>query len=178
MAKSNFCKLCLVKPSLSNNLFFKNLAVTFIFTLCILFVIRVLWSISRTTFKKYFINNIENLENINNMRLSKRSFDRKTQDIIDEIKQIEYEELNPPVRYEYTTDDLDLNLKGKNEVPTINGIPSSNVLEIDMKKPWNPQDKEAVQIPQYNVCKKSIIDGKRFCGIPSSNSYTVFDFNS
>lgn len=178
MAKSNMCKLCLMKPSLSNNMFFKNLALTFVMIIITLFIIQVLWFVSRHIFKKFFVDNIENLANMDNMRLSTRQFSEKERKIIQEVRKIEEEKRNPPVKYEYTTEDLDLNLKGKHEIPTINGIPSSNVLEVDMKKPWSPGDKEAVQIPQYNVCRNSILDGKRFCGIPASNAYTIFDFKS
>jgi hypothetical protein len=185
MAKSKICKLCLAKPSLSNNLFFKNLAVIFILLLILLFIVGLFWSFSRIIFKKIFVDNIENFQNNSNKsnpnyQLSNRQLTKNDKEILRKIKELEEAKLNEQnmKKYEYTTDDLDLNLKGQQEPPTLNGIPSSNALEIDMKKGWSVADKEAAQIPEYYVCNTSILDGKRFCGIPASNSYTVFDFKT
>lgn len=97
-------------------------------------------------------------------------------DLSQYIKKVEYpKDKKEEKKYEYTTDNLDLTFNKDVPLPNINGIPSSSVLEIDMRKPWSQKDKDAVQIPQYNVCRTSI-DGLQFCGIPSSNSFTVFNF--
>ena len=103
MAKSKICKLCLAKPSLSNNLFFKNLAVIFILLLILLFIVGLFWSFSRIIFKKIFVDNIENFQNNSNKsnpnyQLSNRTLTKNDKEIIRKIKELEEAKLNETKR--------------------------------------------------------------------------------
>jgi hypothetical protein len=156
---------------------FKTFLIGFGIVCFIIVCVRLLWYVTKTSYKK--INNqlqvIENIQNMDAFRKSERTFNLNQQKIIDEIKQQRLDALKEPKpKYVYTTDELDLKYNKDTPLPTIDGIPSSNVLEIDMKKPWSQEYKDAVQVPEYNVCRHAP-DGMKFCGIPAANSFTVFN---
>ena len=177
------CKMCM-SNSVDTNRVFKLFLLGFGVICFIVIFVRFLWYVTKIGYKR--INNqlqvIENIQNMDASRKSNRTFDPETQRIINQIKQQRLDEVNQTETeietetktYEYTTDELDLTYNKDTPLPTIDGITSSNVLEIDMKKPWSQEYKDAVQVPEYNVCREAP-DGLKFCGIPAANSFTVFN---
>lgn len=171
------CKMCM-SNSIDTNRVFKLFLFGFGIVCFIIVCVRILWYVTKTGYKR--INNqlqvIENIQNMDAFRNSNRTFNLNQQKIIDKIKQQRLDALKEQdiKKYQYTTDELDLTYNKDTPLPTIDGITSSNVLEIDMKKPWSQEYKDAVQVPQYNVCREAP-DGLKFCGIPAANSFTVFN---